>query len=252
MGEELRVDSLSSHSLLLKPRTGDQTLSRATGFVVETQEEDYLITNWHVLSGRHPQTGQTLHADGEIPTRLTVIHHHARGPGEWIEATEELYDQGNPRWVEHPEGNQVDLVALPLESAGDADIQLYPLDLELADADMVPVPAMRVSIIGFPMGYTAAGSFPIWKTGHVASDPDLDYEGLPCFLVDATTRPGMSGSPVIVRLSGGFKTEDDGFVLSQGGYTTKFLGVFSGQIDPSGQSEISQVWKPRVIREILP
>jgi hypothetical protein len=114
---------------------------------------------------------------------------------------------------------------------------------------MIPVVAMPVSIIGFPLGLTGPGVFPIWKTGHIASDPDLDYGGTPSFLIDATTRGGMSGSPVVLRLTGGFEMRKGGFILAGSGISTLFLGVYSGRLND--QSEIGKVWKPQLVSEIL-
>jgi hypothetical protein len=139
---------------------------------------------------------------------------------------------------------RVDVVALPLSS--DSQIKIYPLDLTLADSDIVVQVAMAVSIIGYPFGLAVAGRWPIWKTGHVASDPELDYDQRPVFVIDATTRGGMSGSPVVARFYGGYMMKK-GYAL--GGTGTRLLGVYSGRVH--GEAEIGLVWRPRVISEIL-
>ena len=107
---------------------------------------------------------------------------------------------------------------------------------------------MPVSIIGYPLGITAHGVFPVWKTGHIASEPEIDYQDLPMFLIDATTRGGMSGSPVVIRLNGGYKTRMGSYVLS-GSVATKFLGTYSGRIHQD--SEIGRVWKSTVLKQLL-
>lgn len=244
------IDPLSVRPLYLIQVEGNEVIGRATGFVVQKAKDYYLITNWHVVSGRNPKSNEIRHPEGKTPDAL-LIWHHGKQLGSWVRKKEELYDKkGERRWLEHTTlGSAIDVVALPLEAIGD-DIQLYPLDLSLADANMVPEVAMPVSIIGFPEGFTSAGFLPIWKTGHIASEPNLDYHGEPLFLIDATTRPGMSGSPVILRLSGGFKTKDGNRVMSTSGYRTLFLGVYAGRL--SDDSEIGRVWRPRLINEILP
>ncbi len=50
------IDPLSLVSLRLKVKTNGQDLSTATGFVVNAAGRNFLITNWHVVSGRHPET----------------------------------------------------------------------------------------------------------------------------------------------------------------------------------------------------
>ncbi len=102
-------------------------------------------------------------------------------------------------------------------------------------------------VIGFPLGLAAAGKLPIWKTGHVASDIDINYDGKPIFLIDATTKPGMSGSPVVALVKG-LRRTSTGWNLG-GGEFIRFLGIYSGRI---GDSEIGRVWKPEVLDEILP
>lgn len=141
------------------------------------------------------------------------------------------------------------MIALPLNI--DASIKVYPLDLNLANTDMIPEPAMPISIIGYPAGIRTGTGFPIWKTGHIASDPDLNYDNKPVFLIDATTRGGMSGSPVVLRMSGGFMNRSGARVISAG-TSTKFLGIYSGRITQMDNStEIGFVWKPSVIVDIL-
>lgn len=244
----IMIDPLSVRPLYLIQAKGDEALGTATGFVVSKGEKKYLITNWHVVAGRNPQSNQPTHPQGKIPDAL-LIWHHGKTLGTWVQKRESLLTKdGAHRWLEHKNRKAVDIVALPLTEVTDY-VQIYPLDLSLADVDMVPEVAMPVSIIGFPEGLTSAGFFPIWKTGHIASEPNLDYHNEPLFLIDATTRGGMSGSPVVLRMAGGYKTKSGGTIMSSSGYTTLFLGVYSGRL--TNDSEIGRVWRPRLIQEIL-
>ncbi len=246
----ISIDPLSLRSLYLVLSKGKKQLGTATGFVVEKNKKYYLITNWHVLSGRNPRTNNPHREDGDTPDRVHVIH-HAENLGTWVAKTrpEMLYDKkGERKWLEHKNGRAVDVVALPLENLA-KDVQLYPFDLSLADSDMVPQVAIPVSIIGYPLGLTGPRFFPIWKTGHIASDPDLDYNSEPLFLIDATTKGGMSGSPVVLRARGVYKTRSGNKAISSG-EVTLFLGIYSGRIHKD--SEIGRVWRPRLIKEILP
>ena len=209
-------------------------------------EKNYFITNWHVLSGRYPYNNQPIDPNGRTPDEIAIWHHGAT-LGTWIQKNENLYIERDPRWLEHSQGKDVDVVALELEDI-DETIKIYPIDFRLSEADLVPQVAMCVSVIGYPLGMTAHGVFPVWKTGHIASEPEIDYQNSPMFLIDATTRGGMSGSPVVIRLNGGYKTRNGNYILA-GGITTKFLGTYSGRTHEN--SEIGKVWKPTVIKEIL-
>jgi SEC-C motif len=108
---------------------------------------------------------------------------------------------------------------------------------------------MPVSVIGYPLGLKCGEGWPIWKTGHIASDPDIDFQlGRPAFLIDATTCEGMSGAPVVIRNTSGYQTKNGGHILAAG-VTTKFIGIYAGRIHKL--SEIGRVWRPFLIHEIL-
>jgi Trypsin-like peptidase domain len=241
------VDPLTVSSLYLSVRSGAKEIGTATGFVVTHASRQYLVTNGHVVTGRHPDTG-VLVLSG-VPDSLTIWH-HGKILGQWSPQIEPLLDsKGAPRWLAHPKGPAIDVVALPL-SVTPPDVQLYPLPFEtLEQADISFAVSVPVSIIGFPLGLTGPERFAIWKTGHAASDPELDYRNAPAFLVDATTRGGMSGSPVVLRVGGSHVTKDGSFVVTTGGWPTRFLGVYSGRIHE--QSEIGIVWKPEALKEVL-
>lgn len=241
------IDPLSCTSLRVELRALGNSLSTGTAFVVEHEEESYLITNWHVLSGRKPEDGQPMSATGAIPDEIAIVH-HTQKLGAWKVVTQPLLDSGGtPLWIEHPNGASVDLAALKLDLT-DSDLKVYPFDLALATHDVRLQPAMTVSIIGYPYGLATGVAFPIWKTGHIASDPDINYGGKPAFLIDATTRGGMSGSPVVYRSMGWYPSKSG--ALTIGGGVTAFLGVYSGRIHKN--AEIGRVWRPHLIKQLLP
>jgi len=247
MSKKTLIDPLSSVSLHLECYLQEKIIGLGTGFIVVNNETNYLITNWHVVTGRNPNNGQPLTNTGEADPDTIGIWYHATQLGSWLRKNERLLDKrtGTPIWKEHSRGREIDVVALALTNH--QDTKVYPLDLTLASTDLIISPSEALSIIGFPYGIAAAGKFPIWKTGNVASDIGLDYDGKPTFLIDATTRPGMSGSPVLARRKG-FRQTSTGLVTG-GGDSIRFLGVYSGRI--LEDSDIGMVWKPKVINDII-
>ncbi|TBT23722.1 hypothetical protein D5E80_24900 [Vibrio parahaemolyticus] len=242
------VDPLSCSSLFIEPRFNDVGLSVATGFLLQFRDDIYLITNWHVVTGKDADTLDYLDKQHlSIPNNLMVSFHKKGCLGEWTKQRIELLGENDePLWLEHPLSNEVDVVAIKIEVSN--DIEVYPLDYALKDKDMVPITAMPVSVIGYPFGLTAGANWPIWKTGHIASDHGIDFEeNRPAFLIDATTRSGMSGSPVVLRADS-YQTSDGSTVMANG-IQTRFLGIYAGRIH--GQSEIGRVWRPFVIQEII-
>ncbi len=238
------IDPLTCSSLHLTTMMDDSILKVATGFVVKVDEIHYLITNWHVVTGIDPYTG----IEDEIKPNKLSITYNAHELGNWIVKEEKLFDtKGEARWIEHHNTDyKIDVVAIPLVNI-DKDVNIIPFDLTLAETDLRPIVASTVSIIGFPAGISWSRMFPIWKTGHIATDPDLDYYGKKLILIDATTRGGMSGSPVVLRTKGPYKKKSGRTVLTDV-TVTLFMGVFSAQ---SNELEIGFVWKPKVLFEIL-
>jgi len=246
--QKIRIDPLSATSLYLKLYVNGHQLSTATGFVIEHDGKAFLISNRHVFSGRHAETNEPLSSTAALPDEVRIAHHIKGKFGEWRFHGEPLQTlNGTTRWLEHPSGCDVDVAALELSNIK-ADTQIYPFDLALAQTDLIPEPAMPVSVIGFPLGLRPNVFFPIWKTGHIATDPDLPYGGRPAFLIDATTRNGMSGSPVVVRMSSGYQNAA-GMRIFGADIKSKFLGVYSARIHD--EVEIGCVWRPTVISEIL-
>lgn len=238
----LRAESLMS--IFLQMRFDGVALASGTGFFVEYSHRWWLITNRHNVTGRN-QAGECLdklHA--AVPNKLTAYipvfmppsgepepdsYDHDIGPG-WRPIQICLYDEyDQPKWVEHPELNErADFIALEFAPFELMVKKSYPPLSDLRAPALRP--ADRVSIIGFPFGFSGTGKFGIWISGAVASEPLLDYEGLPVFLVDARTRPGQSGSPV----------------LSEQGI---FQGIYSGRIHRD--SDLGMVWKAAAVYELV-
>jgi hypothetical protein len=251
-GANMNVDQLTVTSLHLEVFFGNQYLSSATGFVIRKDEENFLVTNWHVVSGRNPKTKKLLSDTGAIPNKVRVWHNAKKeSVGMWVSKEYPLYDkEGTALWKEKDIGSEkVDVVIFPLENTD--GIHLYPLDLGLKDVDLVITPSEDLSIVGFPYGKSSDGKFAMWKSGNLASDFDINYEGKPIFLIDSTTKSGMSGSPVFARRIGQVMSSRG---LNIGSSATKFLGVYSGRIVGDGVEDIpdiGMVWKTSVLEELL-
>ena len=204
------------------------------------------MTNLHNVTGRHPQTGQPLSATGGIPDHITIMHNVLNRLGTWVPVQEALSNGPTKRWIEHPIlAERGDFVALPLENL--QNVHLYPYDVANPGPEVVVGPAATVSVVGFPFGMTAGGLLPVWATGFVASEPDIDFNELPTFLIDCRSRPGQSGSPVIAYRSGAVAMADGSTAV--GGTVFRLLGIYSGRIND--QSDIGIVWKVKALQELI-
>lgn len=228
------ADPWSRQVLQLKMWFRDQYISCGTGIIIH-HERPFLLTALHNLTGREPVTLECKSKTGALPNRVTF-------EGFFVSGGENLYDGVNepssctPLYWRHPKGNRIDVALVPLTTQPPSHSVIHPSFIDPAEnAKYIRLYVSQTChIIGYPDGITIRPHdevvFPIWKTGHLASDPYIDIECDRKLFIDATTRPGMSGSPVVVR--------DRDF--------TRFVGIYAGR-----QSEIGYVFKPPVINEIL-
>ncbi len=245
------IDHLSFCSVFIEfflQEGSESPLAIGTGFTMKAngRNEWFLVTNWHCVTGRHPDSNSPLSQNGLCDPEIAKVHFHSQtGINNWIEKTIQLKDdEGNPLWIEHDRGPEIDVVIIPIKE--NESIKLFNLSEAINGNDLMTQPSDDVSIIGFPNGLTGSGKFPIWKTGNIATDYYLNWNEKPLFLIDATTRSGMSGSPVIMIKEGLCRFERNNLISGRFG---KFLGIYSGRIDD--KTEIGRVWKPIALIEII-
>ncbi|MDE0507769.1 MAG: trypsin-like peptidase domain-containing protein [Gammaproteobacteria bacterium] len=208
------------------------TLSSATAFYFETDGKWFLITNWHVVSGRNFLTGEALVGGGEplsLNLKLATYVEDDCEDGEWMVAPHSmaLFEGENPVWLEHPSLERwCDVVAIPTERPDICPRSMHNAVnlIDTSPISNIPIkPGGDVFIIGFPQSISVGFGLPLWKSGYIASEPHYDivvdgevweYGGmksgtrLPAFFVDAQTRKGMSGAPVFARYIGVWDTRD--------------------------------------------
>lgn len=109
-------------------------------------------------------------------------------------------------------------------------------------------PTSTITLIGYPYGYyDKKNCLPIWKTGNVASEPNLDFEGKPLFLIDVSAFPGMSGSPAFAIAYGAYETVEGPTTV---GHVQKFLGIYASmQVVEKAKylEEIPSASKPGIV-----
>ncbi len=254
MTKNIVIDPFSAVPLYLKVMRKQTQLSIATGFAYKHAAELFLVTCWHVLSGRYPESGQPIdQTTGAVPDHLRVVFPIKEKLGHWLPGDIPVVSEDNaPLWFQHPiHGQRIDVAVLPFTCL--PDLTVYPLnDCPMTD-DMAFAVGHDVFILGFPLGLRAGGAFPVWKRGSVASEPDLDLEGLPVIMVDTATYSGMSGSPVVARQWNQYQSRNGNLAISPGNTFTRIVGVYSGRkVGAQGDaSQLGQVWKGSVIDDIL-
>lgn len=246
--EEIHLNVSSMRSLFIEMYFGKTRLSSGTAFVVKVGGQQGLVTNRHNLTGRHQATGQPLSGHGGVPDQIVVWHNADTEVPSWVPITMPLYaDDGEALWLEHPGlGARADIAVLLLNQIESVKFLAYDLDIP---PELIQRPADSVSVIGFPFGKASAGLLAIWATGFIASEPDFPFDGMPITLIDCRSRPGQSGSPVVMQRNDVYWSE--GRLMSP--YTragkTQLIGIYSGRI--SSESDIGMVWWASAIRETL-
>lgn len=242
-----RVEVPTLKSLYLETYFGEQLLSCATGFLIARTRQSHcaLLTNRHVVTGRHQDTGACLSKYAAQPDSLKIYFHKGGADlREWKSIRLPLYRaDGSHFWIEHPQlGATADVVALNLKWGSDVTKYPYYLDEDLDRMNMFLSPADAVSVIGFPFGLSSYGRFPVWATGFLAQDLDLIQPERPAFFIDCRSRQGQSGSPVVAFRSTGARTLKDGraSVSISPNPAWEFLGIYSGRVNP--ESDLGIVW----------
>lgn len=248
--------SYTSIPITLYFKETQQKLASATGFIYERRKKFYLITNWHNVTGLNPITKEQIGQRGGIPDVVVLTLQIQKEPFiKWAHFPISLYDEDkNADWLVHPEHKEsVDVVAIELEFEDDFKGLLKPINKIRFDEFKLEI-SDDVFILGFPYELKGGGHFPIWKRGSVATEPDINYEGLPKMFVDTASRPGMSGSPVIFRRTGIHGTvngevKDDSII----GTIQNFVGIYSGRVlgKTELEAQLGIVWKEEVIDEII-
>ncbi len=121
------IHPLSTVSLHVECFAGGTPLGSGTGFVVTRDDTHYLVTNWHIVTWRDPETGNPLSQEGSDPDTVRIWHHITDKLGSWQARDEPLRapESGTQKWREHPRGRTIDVVALPLTNLD--GVAIYPL-----------------------------------------------------------------------------------------------------------------------------
>lgn len=259
--------SYSSLKLDLFSKEGVHT-KQASGFLLEAGNQYYLITNWHVLSGRDISARDEPEAGIEPFTLKTSIHIPS-GEGEYgwkfsmglrKRMTIQLYDDNNaPRWIEHRANEQdrpmLDVIALPIQTGlmnedkflrtitGRSHKNIWSevsaIPISALDGDVEYGPPDTVYTIGYPLGWAPAGhdksSAAFWRTSTIASESNEPGMISGTFFIDPCAPEGMTGSPVV----------------SMKNDRMKLLGVYSDSSTAEFGANAGLVWDARLVKELL-
>ncbi len=227
-GQNQTITRLESvQSLYIETYFNEQLLGKATGFIIKSKTQNYLITNWHVVTNKNPVSTKWINPKRQISPNSIRILHNSKTLGNYTVKKEILLaNDGKKKFKEFKIGNEmVDVVAIPLKDTL-TNIKIFPVNYNQTPDSLIVMPTDRVFVLGFPRGFKSAPALPIWKSGLIASEPDIDQEGKPIIWIDIFGYKGMSGSPVYL-ITDKFKYKNGNSENLIGGTRTIFMGVFS-------------------------
>lgn len=225
---------------------GPRGAESGTSFIFQYKHEKgfflCLVTNKHVIEGT--QTGRfffTKRKDGapDLGKRLNVG-----------------FDGFGSRWFGHPE-KDIDIAVMPLkpvlEEVKKLGSEIYfvslPQDLVPSEEQANQLDALEeVIFVGYPVGlFDTVNLLPVMRRGTTATPIQVDYEGKPIFLIDASVFPGSSGSPVLIYNLGGYGGRK-GFTV---GTRVYLLGVLAEVVyrEEKGTLEFDTI--PTSIRPVI-
>lgn len=247
-------------------------LGSGTGFffahkIGEDKQALFVVTNKHVINGMREGRFSFLKQKDGLPTL---------GDGFTLNIGQQ--DWAN-MWFGHPDPS-VDIAICPLLPLIEFVKQQHGTDLffRAVEDSMIPtqeqvaeLDAMEsVTFIGYPNGvWDSKNLLPVARRGTTASPIEVDFEGSPRFLIDASVFGGSSGSPVFILNQGSWATKSGGLVV---GSRFHFVGVIAAvffrthlnqiisvpiptQVQPMAQQQemidIGLVFKARTVVEAI-
>lgn len=220
----------------------DKVCGRGTGFHWRDPTGTvWLITNWHVLTGRRPDEPSFLIGEATTSPYSITVSYQSKREGEFLpELQLSLYDKaGHPIWYEYEREKGIDLAAIPINLPEEA---MCPCIQDFADRDSAAfVPGLDLTVVGMAFPHSRDTPYPIWKSARVASEPGFFVMGVPQVLVDGAGVPGMSGSPVY-RISLG-----SAFPLLAGKSDSDFFNSGKDALDRLSSLDVSKMEEVNVL-----
>ena len=217
------TEQLMYSTVRLFNQTGN-SLRWGTGFLFflfKTSESSFpvIVTNRHVVEG-WDKCSFTL--TSRSPDGTPDLEHHIP-----VEITD--FQKG---YAVHP---SVDLVVIPIAKILNDLAAKTPAPFTIGlDQSLIPTddelkaltPVEQVLTVGFPgQLWDDVHNLPVFHRGYTSTAPYIEFKGKKEFLIDITTWPGASGSPVLLYNEGSFPMRSGGLAI---GSRVKLLGIVYG------------------------
>lgn len=217
-----------------------------TGFIFQMERDGnhypIIVTNKHVIEGS---------------VRATIRVHRSNGNQPALGASVELTfaaPHWSAMWFGHPD-RTVDITVAEFGPIGNQLIKegiqpfyraVTPEDIPTAEKLKELDALEEVIFVGYPNGiWDSVNALPVLRRGTTASPLQVDFEGTPRFIIDASVFGGSSGSPVFIANAGGYAEKNGNFTVGNRFY---FLGVVAAVFQRTALNEIISVPIPTSTR----
>lgn len=214
-----KVDALLLSTTCITTFSGPSVLTNASGFFFRRGDRLFLVSNRHVFADA---------ASSHYPDRMEIgLHTDTQDLTQHAVVSLPLYRHGLMRWREATDsGGEVDVAAMEIPASGlPADAALHAFDeshLEAREEEVAIGDALTIA--GFPIGFhDTIHHLAVASSASIASAYGVRFQRQGCFLTNARTRRGCSGSPVVRR-----RTRDSSAASS---LSWQLLGVHSTRMD---------------------
>ena len=218
---------------------------RATGFFLRYADEDYLITNRHVVEHEH----------GISPDHLRIVIQPKSRDANPIPRKVQLFtEDGQNRWFTSPREAYIDIAVIPLKfsliETGNTAFSTQNILPESKDLELI---GSSIVVLGYPERFGAGETnIPVARGGLISSEYGRNFQNEPKFLIEAKLQEGMSGSPVLLKPSGLFHEDQSDLFTTRGdGHSSRLLGIHSGPVEYQNRLDLHTIWYPHLIREII-
>jgi hypothetical protein len=251
----MQVNSIAEQLFFTTARidteTTDGRTGSGTGFFfshkhkASNQTFPFIVTNKHVVEGMRDGALTFLQRKDGLPT---LGNGFRLGIQDWPNA-----------WFGHPDAD-VDIAVCPFAPLEAHIKQQNNIELfyRFVSNEMIPTPEQMaqldaveaVTFIGYPNGiWDSKNLLPVARRGTTASPIEVDFEGTPRFLIDASVFGGSSGSPVFIMNQGSYATKDGGINL--GASRLLFLGVIAAVFYRTQMNQIVAVPIPTQVQPMV-
>ena len=189
------VDALLLTTTRITTFSATHVLTSASGFFYRRNDRLFLVSNRHVFADAE---------SGHFPDRIEIgVHTDMQDLTRYAVVSLPLYRDGLRKWREATDGSgTVDVAAMDIPAAtlpADAVLQAFDAThLEAREEEVAIGDALTIA--GFPLGFhDTIHHLAVARSASIASAYGVRFQRQGCFLTDARTHRGSSGSPVVRR-----------------------------------------------------